>query len=336
MGSSGKRSLGRQERHRIWPRVALVLVLLTTAALGVGVDCAAAARPVKGALYADSGELGVPLLYLKVSRSGRWLNPQRSAIDWDRDCGELRLHLGSRRHPVRIKRSGGFRFVRRRGNFVFRLRGRFVTSTRARVTFRYRREPARPGRRRPCDDDTARLRPRRITRFHLGDCRSHKAETLLLAPTGRVFRELRWIGGWTPVAYACLYSTNRAVRLGEDVDDGDPGSTVDLSGFRLVGRYVAYIANGGAEFAPSSVGVHDLQNGKKKSYPTGGRAGGLVLKGDGSVAWIVGPFVGPPEVWAADALGVRRLDSGNVSLLALNGSTVTWVKDGVVHSATLY
>jgi hypothetical protein len=67
----------------------------------------------------------------------------------------------------------------------------------------------------------------------------------------------------------------------------------------------------------------------------------LELKDNGSIGWInlAPPYtVAPPSVSAYDSLGRRLLDSGNIALesLTLSGSTLSWVKDGVPQSATLY
>jgi hypothetical protein len=88
----------------------------------------------------------------------------------------------------------------------------------------------------------------------------------------------------------------------------------------------------------------------------GSRLYDLALKANGSLAWTLDRFatdsngypVGysenkPPvvvawEVWALDTNGPRRLDSGpNLVLdsLELNGSTLTWINDGVTRTATL-
>ena len=71
--------------------------------------------------------------------------------------------------------------------------------------------------------------------------------------------------------------------------------------------------------------------------------GRLVLKANGSVAWIVdrAAFMGSPrsiDVVAEDATGRRVLDSGvdiDAGSLTLNGSTLTWQKDGATQSGTL-
>ncbi len=69
----------------------------------------------------------------------------------------------------------------------------------------------------------------------------------------------------------------------------------------------------------------------------------LVLKPNGSVAWIVDrlAFMGSPhtiDVVAVDSTGRRLLDSGlavDPTSLTLTGSTLTWRKGGATKSATL-
>jgi hypothetical protein len=74
---------------------------------------------------------------------------------------------------------------------------------------------------------------------------------------------------------------------------------------------------------------------------TFGQVTDMVLRESGSVAWIARPaqYFGlrEPAVWADDGQVSRLLDSGNIELesLELNGSTLTWVKDGASQSATL-
>jgi hypothetical protein len=324
---------------------------LTAAAVGVvgaialSADAAVAARPVKGALYADWFNDPEVQLHLRVSRSGRQLDPRRSVwADDPNHCAYSYLRLGTRRRPVRIKRDGTFRFVRRHGRSAFRVSGQFVTKDRAEAQVSYRFRPAHGARPRTCERRS--LAPRRVgVRFR--DCRTHEAKPLLETPAGRVFQQLKQlssdldhVGGWMPVAYACLYDANRLIKLGEDVDNGDPGGTTDLALFRLAGPYVAYGTFGGAEFARSFVGVHDLRSGKKREHFAGGFIGNLVLKDNGSTAWTAsdGDARVPPTVWVWDSLGARRLDSGKIpdKSLTLDGSTLTWTNDGVERSATLY
>jgi hypothetical protein len=323
-------------------------ILGTLGAAGVvAAQPAAAARPVKGALYGDgtTGDKFV-VAYLRVSTSGRWLNPRLSAVDWDRrneDCGERKLHLGFAKRPVRIRRGGRFSFVHRRGRFVFRVRGRFVTKNRVKLKVRYRRDPVRGGSLRRCDTSRDRLRPRRIVPLRFRNCSAHRARTLLRAPSGRAFRELRWVRDsffgrrWAETAYACLYSVNRPVKLGEPM--GFAGDSSDIRHLRLVGPYVAYVQLGDCGLSEcDDVLVDDLRSGRRARRLGAGYGLDLELKSNGSVAFIGGLLREPNYVEAADSHGVRQLDSGNISAtsLTLNGSTLTWRKDGGVRSATLY
>lgn len=72
-----------------------------------------------------------------------------------------------------------------------------------------------------------------------------------------------------------------------------------------------------------------------------GRVTNLELSDNGSIAWIAYPAPysseTTPTVSAYDSLGRRRLDSGNIALesLTLDGSTLSWVKDGAIQSAPL-
>jgi hypothetical protein len=177
-----------------------------------------------------------------VSKTRRSLNPSRSYVDTnyfhENDCG-IRLRIGTRNRPVRVRSDGSFRSVRRIGRFALRVRGRFVTPDVARVVYRYRREVRRKGH--LCDDTgTTVLKPRRLHRIPFHDCSTHPARTVLLGVTGRIFHQLEWDpsgGPWRTVAYGCLFATNKRIHLGDD----DPFDDYDkLSLFRLAGPYVAY------------------------------------------------------------------------------------------------
>jgi hypothetical protein len=146
----------------------------------VGVDSVAAARPVRGALYADLTADYTYRAYLGVSNSGRSLDPRRSRIVDPYCQGEPSIvRMGSRRHPVRVTRSGRFQLVQRVGRYVLRVRGLFTTKNNARIRFRYRREPAR-ARPRSCENDTGRvaLRPACIRPIPFSDCATHDAKTV--------------------------------------------------------------------------------------------------------------------------------------------------------------
>jgi hypothetical protein len=229
----------------------------------VGVDSAAAARPVRGALYADMTADYTYRAYLGVSNGGRSLDPRRSRIVDPYCQGEPSIvRMGSRRHPVRVTRSGRFQLVQRVGRYVLRVRGLFTTKNSARIRFRYRREPAR-ARPRSCENDTGRvaLRPARIRPIPFSDCATHDAKTVLGTPTGRVFWQPAWdrFEGWTKVAYACLFSANKRFKLHRDEDDDS-----DLDQIRLAGPYVAYAWHpcGGAACVTHVVQVLDLRDGR--------------------------------------------------------------------------
>jgi hypothetical protein len=281
---------------------------------------------------------------LRISSDRRSFKARRAIELVYAGCGrpERRkvFRLGSRRKPVRVSRSGRFRFVRRSGKFTLRVSGRFRTKDLLGMVFRYRRSPIRGSE--PCDDSgRQRLILRRVRRGHSVGCAGVE-RTLLWTSHARVFHRLRASGDPfvpdTPVAYGCLFSRARALLLDEDFD---PDS--DLRLFRLAGPYVAYAQ----DFCPMGCGwnvyVVDLRNGEKRQISLGseGSSGGpatdLVLAPSSSVAWIVD--ASPNQVAAQDASGRRALDSGNtiaLSSLELHGSTLTWVKGGVLRSASLH
>jgi hypothetical protein len=65
---------------------------------------------------------------------------------------------------------------------------------------------------------------------------------------------------------------------------------------------------------------------------------GIVLKHDGSVAWIGKKGGSTLAVGACDSTGERILDSGegiDLESLKLHGSTVTWIYSGESRSAVL-
>jgi hypothetical protein len=302
---------------------------------------ASAAKPVKRARYIDTNYAYT--VDLRVSKSGRSVTVK---TDFVYDCDQRQLSAESGRRPVPVDRSGRFRYVRRSGRLSIAVSGRFQTRNRAIVTLRWRRQPRR--RFHPCDGPFRdSVSPKRIRRIPFRDCRTHRAETVLSAPTGRVFWQPLWDDrdGWMTVAYACLFSVDRRFALGQDDDDDH-----DIGAMRLVGSYLAY-----AEIGCVGVGcgygvvVRDLRDGGvARSAPTPyvsqeffGPVADLELKENASVAWIAGPApysneVGP-SVWAYDGAGKRRLDTGDISptSLELDGSTLTWVKEGVLRSATL-
>lgn len=307
---------------------------------------AATARPIKGARYLDY-EVQTRL---KVSEDGRSLSP-RSIVDASlyqpSGCNRPapRVRLGSHRQLVRINPGGRFRFVKRTGGLVIRVRGRFATRDRVQIGYlaRYRRKRPLP---RGCGNGPTRLSAHRAGPIRMRNCRTHRAKTLLLTATGRVFEEFVWRPGrsgpsgnsWIDAAYGCLFSVNKPFALGQ-VDDDD----FDLNVLQLVGPYVAYEVQGcvglGCGF---SLVVRDLRDGSKFRDESKGSVGDLELKENGSVAWISTSDFDPAEpmrrVWASDSLGTRLLDEGPgiaPGSLELNGSTLSWVNGGLSRSATL-
>ena len=305
--------------------------LLATMALGA--EPAAAARPVKGALYVDYDARAK----LRVSKSGHRLSPRSTIVARRPGCAAPPVRFGS---PVRLGAGGRFRLVERAGRFVLRVRGRFVTRDRVRIVYR------------GCGTGPTRLIAHRTGPIRVRDCHAHRAKTLLRTSAGRVFHQLAWRPGrsgpggnsWIDLAYGCLFPVNEAFALGQDDDDD-----LDLSSFRLVAPYVAYEEQScvglGCGF---SVTVRDLRGGsrvRKAPEPATdsfGKVTDLELKDNGSVAWISNspPFSPTParSVWASDGLGTRRLDTGpDIALgsLVLNGSVLSWVNGGLSRSAGL-
>lgn len=326
----------------MWPLRMLVLV----AFLLIFASPAAAARPIEGARYLDY-EVQTRL---KVSEDGRSLSP-RSIVDarFFQPSGCVRpapaVRLGSRRHLVRISPRGRFRFVKRTAGLVIRVRGRFATSDRVQIGYlaRYRRKRPLP---RGCGNGPTRLSAYRAGPIRMRNCRTHRAKTLLLTATGRVFEEFVWRPGrsgpsgnsWIDAAYGCLFSKNKPFGLGQ-VDDDD----FDLDVLQLVGPYVAYEVQGcvglGCGF---SLVVRDLRDGSKFREESTFSVGDLELKENGSVAWTETSNFDPAKpmrwVWVSDSLGTRLLDEGpDIALgsLELDGSTLSWVNGGLSRSATL-
>jgi hypothetical protein len=296
----------------------------------------AALAPAPGARYADTDYAF--WVNLRVAPNGQSLTAKfENLSSWS--CRGLDFRI---RRPLRIRRDGRFEYRRRRGRFVLTLEGRFRTRDSATITVRYRRVPRRRGR--ECDDSgRVSLAPRRVARPRVRDCRTHAAPTLLIAPAGRVFTHATWLGrdGWGSVAYGCLFSLNRPIKLGQDNDDDH-----DLARFELVEPYLAYEHSECPMGCVYSLHLQDLRDGAVRHLPrqpsdTFGPVTDVELRETGSVAWIARPsqYFGlrVPAVWADDGQASRLLDSGDIGLdsLELSGSTLTWTRDGAPQSATL-
>jgi hypothetical protein len=299
---------------------------------------ALAAAPVKGARYAGSGE--EYSVKLKVSKSGRSLVARGSTLR-AYECDVITVHLGSRSRPVRVSPSGRFSYERTKGPVTVRATGLFKAKNRARITVAYRDKSSKDRFCRKAGAEKVSLQ--RVIPFR--DCRTHPGKTAREGPGSRVL--LVEASDGYEYAVACLYSVDKPVTLGLDID-GDP----DVGLYRLAGRYVAYRESSceGLGGCLSDVFVRDLRTGKKVFEGPQGvpfdNVSDLALKDTGAVAWIAQPEggdgVSPPgaqtTLWASDRQGFRVLDSGDgigLRSLELSDSTLTWIKDGMPRTATL-
>jgi hypothetical protein len=167
---------------------------------------------------------------------------------------------------------------------------------------------------------------------------------------------------WTRQIYGCVYGHRGAYRLGvvphtettkymEETHYGDTGLV--LAGPIVAYEFFAIRSFGHPEW---KVFVQDLRTGRTlRDEPTGtpatpglepeqragiGHTTAIVVKSNGSVAWIVGTGEdeGRYQVHAADVTGSRLLASGgdiDPASLALAGSTLYWTQAGKPFSAPL-
>jgi hypothetical protein len=163
----------------------------------------------------------------------------------------------------------------------------------------------------------------------------------------------------------CALGRARSYLLGEpwETYGSSAGSTGrGVSNLALAGRYVAFeesvVSSGRPEGDPEAessgkwlVVVRDLLTGKVvHRVPTGalvhenakyvgvGPATAIVVKGDGSVAWIAEENEHLYQVHALDTTGSRLLASGSAIkpyTLGLNGSELYWSENGKRMSTTL-
>jgi hypothetical protein len=160
-----------------------------------------------------------------------------------------------------------------------------------------------------------------------------------------------------PEIFGCTYRHKHAYALGTKAESSVQGGG-GIERETLAGTVVAYekSSNGGFSHpgAKWQVVVRDLRNGRMlHKVPTGvrndpqvrpdngiGPTTAIVVKSDGSVAWIVqtNPGAGTYQVHALDGTGGRVLASGSdidPSSLALAGSTLYWTQGGKPASAVL-
>ncbi|HTD58400.1 MAG TPA: hypothetical protein VK672_05850, partial [Solirubrobacteraceae bacterium] len=168
--------------------------------------------------------------------------------------------------------------------------------------------------------------------------------------------------------FGCAFGHSRSFGLGRVPRCGVVGGGKGCFGveqIRLAGTMVAYERFDQEYVSEEYVVVRDLKSGRVLHHvPTGVRSGpeanpadvgggpvrGLVVKPDGSVAWMVedgerstltpsgDPAIRYLSVYAQDRSGLHLLSAGtniDVTSLALGGSTVYWTEGGHPMSATL-
>jgi hypothetical protein len=176
-------------------------------------------------------------------------------------------------------------------------------------------------------------------------CDPHGSSTLAAGPKARVYAVDKTV-------YGCAYSTGKAWRLGNS--SSCEGSAL-IEAVHVAGVLAGYGAERcGIDFGTASVIVRRVTDGKPlvdeaatlaetgaESYQV---VDSLVLKADGSVAWI---GVGSSIISQGKrAIEVRRVERGNETLLdsgaaihseslRLRGSMLTWKHGRQTRSATL-
>ena len=246
---------------------------------------------------------------------------------------------------TKLTRRGRFSRNGRVAGHRYRIRGRFLSRGYARITYSLSRcrKPRFP-----------------VTLYLDGEPsfagrRRQRAKTLAASPDGRVFERYRLEsnGQFFPYAYGCLFgSAGGQVLLGRNYDEETIAHPV------VAGRLAAYASVGCGLGACNSAIVSqalDFPGPPQVRLPStlgGGYLSNvvesLVLKRNGSLACLVlrsGGFPGqapPPvrEIYAVDAQGWRRLDSGPAvaaGSLRLDpaGSVLSWDNGGVARTAPL-
>lgn len=151
-------------------------------------------------------------------------------------------------------------------------------------------------------------------------------------------------------AYGCVRGETRAYLLGTT---GDISGVAHIETVRVAGHLVAYgLRTNGVDTGHVTINLRDLGPGTLIAQrPATTRIGiegfqsieSLVLKADGSLAWIsTARSIGKPtfvrQLLRLDRQGFRVLDSGpdlDATSLALDGSIITWDHGANARSATL-
>lgn len=181
-------------------------------------------------------------------------------------------------------------------------------------------------------------------------CVPKGSEPVAADAQAEVYAVTRKFQGRSRVSFAgCVYGSSRLYQLGHAIEDG----TVDSRTFALAGPIVAYttITPANASVPETlKVIVLNLSTGQilhHQSFPPVGEATSIVVKGDGSAAWIVaGPIndcvpvasscyeVEDVEARGGGALFAKGPEIDPYSL-ALSGNTVYWTQGGRPKSAVL-
>lgn len=177
-----------------------------------------------------------------------------------------------------------------------------------------------------------------------GPCWPAGSRTIVRTDRGRVYT------GSDGRDYGCLFSVGRSIRL-------DPGEAPNGRPYVLHAPYVAYrqvIRHADTHRISVDLDVLDLRSGRSKHHVKDvfdheRRTGinrnqatlpSLVLKGNGSVAWIsMVPWSYLRFVYRLDTRGIERLDLDaqiRKHSLRLRRGRLSWVRDGVTHTADLH
>jgi hypothetical protein len=177
-----------------------------------------------------------------------------------------------------------------------------------------------------------------------GSCQPAGSHTVFANRAERVYR----LGGRY---FGCLYSVRRGVRLRAPAPSAPGDRPARFQAFRTAGNFLAYVYN---DFAVDTTGDDwtlyiesvDLRAGRFVHQATTARMSGcyadsvrpnvssLVLKANGSIAWIQHPCF-PDSAFVADRAGTRPLGDADPRSMTLRGSTLSWTNGGIPETATL-
>lgn len=149
-----------------------------------------------------------------------------------------------------------------------------------------------------------------------------------------------YVGYW-----GCVYGRHQAYLLGSPPEGGSPSGVTGIERLTLAGTMVAYYAFHAGEHearggAYNEVVVRDLRSDRVVHRGRSG-AEAIVLKSDGSVAWINGEGITNVEwkIHVFDEAGERVVAAGfdiDPHSLKLTRSTIYWMQGGKLMSAVLH